>query len=214
MRAAPALGVLLALCGCAQAATKVAPETVKAEAPVARPAVEATFAGKVAAKPPIVGLQVDVTLRNAEKTPRWFVLPARLPAEAEAATGGVTGVEVFDASGEGRAVLGKFLGTAGFQAVLVAAGGEVKLSKVGIAVWPPASAKGPLAIEVIIAKEITVGGLPAEKWFGATSPVSDARVTGDASKAKRAGSKMTEDRDEVPVVFSEDRRITLDVVVP
>lgn len=213
MRAATTLGVLLALTGCAQAATKTAPDVNKAEAPVARPAVEMTFAGKVPGKPPITTVQLDVTLRNAEKAPRWFVFPAKLPLEAIGAGDGVTGVEVFDASGEGRVVLGKFLGTAGFQAVLVAADGEVSLAKLGIPVWKT-GAKGPLAIEVIVASEITVGGQPAAAWFGTASPVSDARASGDASKAKRAASKMTEDRDEVPVVFTEDRRIAIDVVVP
>lgn len=213
MKAATLAGVLLALAGCAQAA-KAAPESVKTEAPVARPAVEAVFAAVVPGKPPMMTLHVDVTLRNAEKTPRWFVFPGRLPADEEAANGGVTGVEVFDASGEGRAILGKFLGTAGFQAVLVAAGGEVKLGRLGIPVWRTSSAKGPVAFDVIVAKEITVGGLPAAKWFGATSPVSDTRASGDASKAKRAGSKMTDDRSEVPVVIAEDRRVPLEVVVP
>lgn len=206
-------GVLLALAGCAQAATKVAPETAaKTEAVVAGPAVQAVFAGRVPGKPPLMTVQVDVTLRNTEKTPRWFVFPGRLPATPDSGSNGVTGVEVYDVSGEGRAILGKFLGTAGFQAILVAAGGEVSIAKLGIPVWH--AKPGPLSFEVIVANEITVGGLPAAKWFGAASPVSDGRASGDASKAKRAGSKMTEDRSEVPVVYSEERRITLDVVVP
>jgi hypothetical protein len=211
----PLVGALLALAGCAQAATKAPPDVVapvKSEAKVAAPAVEIAFAGRAAAKPPMGTILVDVTLRNAESTPRWFVLPGQLPKDAEG--GGVTGVEAYELSGNGRVVLGKWLGTAGFQTVLVAGGAEVKLQRVAIPVWKANDVKGPLAIEVVIAKELTVGGQPAAAWFEKTNPLSDSRVTADVSKAKRAGSKMTEERDEVPVVFSEDRRITVEIAVP
>ena len=210
MRTLPLVGALLLLAGCAQAAAKAPP--AKTEAKVAAPAVEIAFAGKAPAKPPMVTVLVDVTLRNAESSPRWFVLPGQLPKDAEGV--GVTGVEVWELSGDGRAVLGKWLGTAGFQTVLVAPGAEVKLQRVAIPVWQTTPVKGPLAFEVVIAKEITVGGQPAAAWFEKASPLSDSRSSGDASKAKRAGSKFTEDRDEVPVVISEDRRVSVEIAVP
>lgn len=214
MKKLPLVGALLALAGCAQAASKAPPDVtpVKTEAKVAAPAVEITFAGRVAAKPPMGTILVDVTLRNAESTPRWFVLPGQLPKDAEGV--GVTGVEAYELSGDGRVVLGKWLGTAGFQTVLVAPGAEVKLQRLAIPVWQGATVKGPLAIEVVIAKELTVGGQPAASWFEKTNPLSDARASGDFAKAKRAGSKMTEDRDEVPVVISEDRRISVEINLP
>jgi hypothetical protein len=216
VRKLPLVGALLALAGCAQAATKAPPEVspVKSEAHVTAtaPAVEIAFAGRTPAKPPMGTILVDVTLRNAESSARWFVLPGQLPKDAEGE--GVTGVEAWELSGSGRAVLGKWLGTAGFQTVLVAPGAEVKLQRVAIPVWKANDVKGPLAIEVVIAKDITVGGQPAAAWFEKTNPLSDSRASADVSKAKRAGSKMTEERDEVPVVFSEDRRITVEITVP
>lgn len=214
MKKLPLVGALLALAGCAQAASKAPPDVspAKTEAKVAAPAVEIAFAGRTPAKPPMGTILLDVTLRNAESSPRWFVLPGQLPKDAEGE--GVTGVEAYELSGNGRAVLGKWLGTAGFQTVLVAPGAEVKLQGVALPVWKATDVKGPLAIEVVIAKDITVGGRPAASWFEKTNPLSDARASADVSKAKRSGSKMTEDRSEVPVVISEDRRVTVEIVVP
>lgn len=223
MNAALVLGALVALTGCAHAAGKTAAEPAAAKAPanagaetttMAKPAVEAKYAGVVANKPPSATLQLDVTLRNAEKSPRWFVFPSTLPVSEDAKDGGVIGVEAFDASDKGHLVIGKFLGSAAFQAVLLPAGGEVTISRLGIQTWKGPAIKGPIAFEVLIAKEITVGGEPAAAWFATTVPVSDARASGDASKAKHAPSRKTDDRSEVKVVFEEDRRIPLEIAVP
>ena len=175
---------------------------------MARPAIEATYVGSVPGKPPLMTVLLDVTLRNAEKTPRWFVFPGNLPATAATPTGGVTGVEVADASGEGHAVIGRWLGTAGFQTVFVPAGGEVKLGRFGIKIWGMSATAKTLAFDVVIAKEITVGGVPAASWYGTVSPLSDARAVVDVSKGKAAASKMTDDHREVKAVFDEDRRIS------
>lgn len=199
---------MLALTGCAHAAGK------KVETTMSGPAVELAYAGRIPNKPPLMTLLVNVTLRNEEKTPRWFVFPGELPVSEGAASGGVIGVETFDASDNGHLVVGRFLGSAAFQAVLVPAGGEVRLDRFGIPVWQGPATKGPLAIEVLIAKEITVGGEPAAAWFGTTSPTSDARASGDVSKARRGSSRKTEDRSEVKVTFDEDRRIPLEVAIP
>lgn len=208
MKPALVLGALLALTGCAHAAGKAETTTM------AKPAVEAKYAGVVANKPPSATLQLDVILRNAEKTPRWFVFPSTLPVREAAADAGVIGVEAFDASDNGHLVIGKFLGSAAFQAVLLPAGGEVSISRLGIQTWEGPTIKGPVAFEVLIAKEITVGGEPAAAWFSTTVPASDARASGDASKAKHAPSRKTEDRSEVKVVFDEERRIPLEIAVP
>lgn len=217
MNPAIVLGVLLALSGCAHAAGKTAPEPANAKAEtttMSGPAVEAKYNGVKANKPPSATLLLDVTLRNAEKTPRWFVFPSTLPASDDAAEGGVIGVEALDASDKGHLVIGKFLGSAAFQAVLVPAGGEVTITRLGIQTWKGPAIKGPVTFEVLIAKEITVGGEPAAAWFATTVPASDARASGDASKAKYAPSRKTEDRSEVKVVFDEDRRIPLEIAVP
>jgi hypothetical protein len=210
------MGALL-LAGCAQAASKpvtdVKPpvkETIVANAP----AVEATFAGKRPARPPLLNVDVDVTLRNADSSPRWFVLPTYLP-ESKEDRGGVDGVELHEMSGSGRAVVGKFLGTGGFQAVLLAPGAEVKITKLTVGVWQQGGPlKGALPIEVVIAKDLTVGGEPAEKWFGTVAAASDKQVSGDFSKSRISGSKTTDDHGEVPVVFGGERRVTVDVTVP
>ena len=188
--------------------------TKKPEATVAGPAVEVAFAAKLPARPPMVNVLVDVTLRNAEKEPRWFVLPLRSPASPDEAGGGVTGVQAYEATGEGRAVIGKFLGTGGFQVVLVPAGGEVVLSRLAVSSWQP-KPLASLSFDVIVAKDATVGDRPIASWFGEKAPItSDARARVDASKAQIAGERMTEDEGEVKVTFTEPRSIPVTVPLP
>lgn len=226
MRPALAVAALVALAGCAQAASK--PQTASRGTPRAErdsegqavmtkkpdaPAVEVVFAAKQPARPPMVNVLVDVTLRNAEKEPRWFVLPTRAPANPDEAGGGVMGVETYEAAGDGRVVLGKFLGTGGFQAVLVPGGGEVTLSRLAISSWqtrPLAS----LSFDVIVAEDVSVGGEPIAAWFGETAPASDVRARVDASKAEPAGQRMTPDHGELPVTFTGERRLPITLSLP
>lgn len=219
MKPALVLGALIALAGCAQAASKPnasegqAGVAKKPEATVSGPAVEISFAAKQPARPPMVNVLVDVTLRNPGKEPRWFVLPTRAPANPEEAGGGVMGVETYEATGAGRIVLGKFLGTGGFQALLVPAGGEVTLSRLAISSWQP-KPLASLSFDVVVAKDVTVGAEPIAAWFGADAPESDARARADASKAERLGERMTEDDGEVKVSFTGERRIPVEIALP
>lgn len=207
------IGTIVALAGCAQAAAPSAPKKTT-EAPVvaaANPSVEATFAGRLPGKPPLVTVQLDVTLTNPAKEARWFLFPGSIP-ETGTDEGGVTGVEPWEASGEGRAVVGQFLGTKGFSAVLVPAGGVVKLSKYPVRVWNESGWKGPLELDVTVAKDVTVGKEPIASWFGA-NPASDAKVSADMSAAKRLKSKHTEDRGEVPVVVKDGTTLPLEIAI-
>ena len=192
----------------------------RTEATVPGPAVEAKLEARVPGRPPMETLLIDVTLRNAEKEPRWFLLPERIPADAGPDEGGVFGVEAWVAEGKGggRAVIGKFLGTAGFQALLVPAGGVVRLEGFGIPRWRAtarnAAKTETIPIEVTIAKSVTVGGQPIRSWFGTLDPASGAKVIADASKATRAGSKMTDDRGEVPFAVEDAEHVTVELALP
>ena len=88
-------------------------------------------------KPPLVELYFDVVLRNDRAEPRWFLVPSNLgPGTSALLTkGGVDGVEVFGPRGKGRVVIGHFLGTGGFYALLLPARAEVRLQMFPISYW-------------------------------------------------------------------------------
>ncbi|MDT7603281.1 MAG: hypothetical protein QOF61_1278 [Acidobacteriota bacterium] len=164
-------------------------------------------------KPPLVELYFDVTLRNRRDEPRWFLLPSHLyPQSASfAAKGGVDHLQVFAPRGEGRVVIGHFLGTGGFQALLLAARAEVRLRRLRISFWGELPAR--LRVEVVTAKRLQIGDEDAESWFG-VNPTSSAvaDIAEDATNQMHSlRSKSTPDDREVPARFEQDSRFELDV---
>jgi hypothetical protein len=164
-------------------------------------------------KPPLVYLSFDVTLLNDQKSPRWFLLPSNLGSghAAVGEKGGVDTLEVFSPRGKGRVVVGRFLGTGGFNALLLPPGAVVRLRLFPISYWgdPPDN----LEIEIVIARELTIGGDKAENWFG-NIPLSSVKadIAEDAENPMRMRtSKRTKDNKEVAPVIEEDRRLRLQV---
>src|SRR5688572_7813558 len=109
--------LLVAACGCA-VAVGAAPGRVPMTS------VEAKLLEKNYGKPPLMVLKLELTLKNGDDEPRWFLVPRKLPAGNEK---GVNGVEVRAFEGKGRAVVGRFIGTAGFHALLLPPKAEVTL---------------------------------------------------------------------------------------
>src|SRR5205807_5393294 len=111
--------------------------------------------------PPLAELYFDVTLRNDRTAPRWFLLPSNL-GSGMAAIGkkGVDTLEVFAPQGQGRVIVGHFLGTGGFHALLLPPRAEVRLRLFPISDWgdPPAN----LEIEIVMARQLTIGGESVE----------------------------------------------------
>src|SRR5438132_662426 len=102
-----------------------------------RPPAEIKFREMHFRKPPLVELVFDVLLRNDRAQPRWFLLPSNLgPGHASIGEkGGVDALEVFAPRGSGRVVIGHFLGTGGFQALLLPAHAEIHLRALPISYW-------------------------------------------------------------------------------
>lgn len=178
-----------------------------------RPSVEIEFKQMRFGKPPLVDLYFDVTLRNSRRAPRWFLLPSTLNPQSTsfAAKGGVDHLEVFAPRGVGRVVVGRFLGTGGFQALLLPPRAEVRLRLLRISFWGELPAR--LHVEVVTAKRLKIGGGDALTWFGADAESSThADIAEDAtSETRNLRSKSTPDDKEVAVSFEEDRRFGLDV---
>jgi hypothetical protein len=164
-------------------------------------------------RPPLAYLSFDVMLRNDRRSPRWFLLPSKLgPGHAAIGEkGGVDTLEVFAPRGKGRVIIGRFLGTGGFHALLLPPGAEVRLRHFPISYWGELPAN--LQIEIVIARRLTIGGETAESWFG-RNPMSS--VTADISEEAESSMRISHTRrtpgnKEVAPVIEADRRFRIQV---
>ena len=181
----------------------------------AHPPAEITFREMRLRKPPLAELYFDVVLRNDHPGPRWFLLPSNLgPGTSALLTkGGVDTVEVFAPHGSGRVVVGHFLGTGGFYALLLPSHAEIRLRMFPISYW--GDVPDHLQIEVVIAKGLTIGGEPVRAWFE-LNPTCSARADiaeSVLSQTRMIGSRHAPDRKEVRVLLEEENRFKLDVIL-
>jgi len=182
-------------------------------AETSRPAAEIKFREMRFGKPPLAYLSFDVVLRNDRKSPRWFLLPSNLgPGHAPIGEkGGVDTLEVFAPRGKGRIIIGRFLGTGGFQALLLPPGAEIRLRRFPISYWGELPAN--FDVEIVIARRLTIGGETAETWFG-RNPMSSvtADISEEAENAMRIShSRHTLDNKEVAPAIEADRRFRIQV---
>src|SRR5882724_5358253 len=131
---------------------------VECSAQTLRPPVKIKFVEMHFRKPPLVELVFDVVLRNDRAQPRWFLLPSHMypnkPGIPE--NGGVDTLEVFAPRGKGRVIIGRFLGTGGFQALLLPAHAQIHLRALPVEYWGDVPDR--LQLEVVTAKRLTIGG--------------------------------------------------------
>ncbi len=177
------------------------------------PPAEITFREMRLRKPPLAELYFDVVLRNDHSGPRWFLLPSNLgPGTSALLTkGGVDTVEVFAPHGSGRVVVGHFLGTGGFYALLLPSYAEIRLRMFPISYW--GDVPGHLQVEVVTVKGLTIGGEPARAWFE-LNPTCSARadITESAlSYTRMIGSRHSPDRKEVKAMSVGESRFKLEV---
>ncbi len=174
------------------------------------PDIEVIFLTKRPEHPPITGLLFEVTLRNHFDGPRWFMLPSKFSSASEQMGGnGVSAVQVFALGGQGRVIVGRFLGAPGFQALLLPAGAELKLRRFPIQFFGKLP-EDSLSMEVVIASQLTIGGEPAEAWFG-MDPTCDLQADVTEDQRQRLGSRHAPDLKAVPVSIGAERRVTLQV---
>lgn len=173
-----------------------------------KPPVEIRYAGDRPGRPPQLRMQLDVVLRNSKAAPRWFLLPK----SNQAPSGGVDVLEVYELTGKGRAVVGRFLGRAGFQALLLPPGAEVRLHNFPLSYWGERP-HGTLPLEVITASDFSIGGQPARSWFAA-DPASAPGADVSEDKARAIGKHKTADGKEAPVSFTDEERLKIEVALP
>ena len=178
-----------------------------------QPPAEMTFQEMRYGRPPLSYLFFDVVLRNDHNSPRWFLLPSNLGSGhgSIGEKGGVDTLQVFTPRGNGQVIIGRFLGTGGFQALLLRPGAEVRLRRFPISFWGDLPAN--LEIEIVIANGLTIGDESAETWFGVKALSSaTADISEDAESVKRlVRSKRSRDNKEVLPVIEEDQRLHLSV---
>jgi hypothetical protein len=164
-------------------------------------------------KPPLVELIFDVVLRNDRAQPRWFLLPSHMYPEKPGIPfkGGVDTLEVFAPRGKRRVIIGRFLGTGGFQALLLPAHAAVRLRMFPISYW--GDVPDQLQVEIVIAKSLTIGGEDAATWFK-LNPTSSAGADiseNPTNSSRMIRSRHTPDNREVATSIEQDQRITLQV---
>jgi hypothetical protein len=183
------------------------------EAETSQPSAEITFREMRYGRPPLLYLFFDVVLRNDRGSPRWFLLPSNLGSGHGliGEKGGVDTLQVFAPRGNGQVIIGRFLGTGGFHALLLRPRAEVRLRRFPISFWGELPAN--LQIEIVIANRLTIGDERAQSWFGVKA-LSSARadISEDAESVKRlVRSKRSRDNKEVLPLIEEDRRLHLSV---
>ena len=116
-------------------------------------------------RPPLAYLTFDVRLRNDTGSSKWFLLPSNIgPGHAPiGGKGGVDALEAFLLLRTGRVTLGHFLGTGGFNALLLPAHADIRLRRFPISYW--GELPESVSIEIVIAKSLTIGSESAESWF-------------------------------------------------
>ena len=174
--------------------------------------VELTPVGLERGRPPLAFLRVDVALRNYADGPRWFLLPVGLgDTPVGTAGGGVSGVEVYTFGEARQVVLGRFYGSGGFKALLAPAGATLRLRRLAIELWGRPA--GAVPVTVTIAATVTIGGEPAEDWFGGPA-TSAAGAEVMADRGEMIAARDAPNGRELPVALIEAQRLTLLVTPP
>lgn len=165
------------------------------------------FLGERPGRPPMHTLLCEVALRNLADHPRWFLLPSIVATTWSRPPGGVSSVEVSAYAGQGRVVVGAFLGNGGFRAAKLPAHAEVTLRRFDVPLWQddlPAS----VPFEVVAADAVTIVGQPIESWFTA-DPTSDPRATVEDGTMISARSNPDLAESPVALTGAERRKVEL-----
>ncbi len=142
--------------------------------------VTVTLTGHTPGKPPLSWLEVDVTLRNDELAPRWFLVPVSVSTTWPEGGDGIDRVQAFALSGSGRVVLGRLDGLHEWHALRLPAAGELRIRNLQLIAFDE---DPPFSLEVVGTGALSLAGRPAEEVFPGGDPICDPHA--DASAARR-----------------------------
>lgn len=168
------------------------------------PVVEVQYCDSRPGKPPLIHMAFNVTVRNLAGKPQWFLFPAALYDKAEGirTNAGIDAIEMFSDSPEQKITVVYFMGTmnlqpegaGGFKGLFLPAGAVVSVRALDIEFWGDLAA--PLPMRVVMADQVTIGGVPVEQWVG--KKLLSAQIA-DVKDLQHAGSKMAPELKELPV---------------
>jgi hypothetical protein len=162
-------------------------------------------------RPPKLTLYLDATLRNHTTETRWFILPLTVQPSVGIVGGGVFSVDVFELAGRGRAILGRFLGTGGFQALCLPPQSTVRVRDVAVSSWRDLP-DDQLILRCATARHVQVGGSPIEEWMGPDF-VSDSDADVSGADGRPLSDREEEGWKEVAVQRVDEERLSVTVPV-
>jgi hypothetical protein len=185
-RAAARVLALVVIAGCSTVSTpQLSPSA-------SGPVVDAVVRNVRDGKPGLRFCSVDVELRNPSREPRWLVIPWWIPHEGEGKRGlpdHESGLESYLLSARPRLVLVE-ASAGNFYAVRLPGGGSVLVRGLTFyAFWREAPKS--VALEVLVAREITAGGVPLEGLLG-----------GEVTSESGAFARVPEDQRDYRILHS------------
>lgn len=173
-----------------------------------QPMVEMQYCGSRPGKPPLIHMAFNVTVLNFAGKQQWFLFPAALYDKAEGmrSNAGIDAIELFSDSPEQKVTLVHFMGTmnlqpegaGGFKGLLLPAGAVVSVHGLDIEFW--GDPVRPIPMRIVMADQVTIGGVPVERWVG--RKLLSAQ-TADVKDLKSAGSKTAPEVKELPVEITK-----------
>jgi hypothetical protein len=139
-----------------------------------RPEITLRYDDLGSGHPSALWLLFDVELKNGDDRPRWFILPAHVRVdEPDAPPFSVFGADVWRLNARVSLPYVRFIGSEGFQAVLLPASAAVRIHHVPVVWFGPAPA-GTVTIRCAIVDDIEIEGESATVWLGAdvTAPAA------------------------------------------
>lgn len=160
-------------------------------------------------RPPLERLLLDVTLANESEAPRWALIPTHLPRTP----GGVDKLEQLAASaGSSSVTIGRFLGSGGRYAVLLAPGARLTLRKLEVGWWRQGEARD-LAFDIEFADEVLLGAESMASWFDKDVTVRGV-VDADMQTARHTASRRAAGGKEVAVSLTAVTRTPVQLRTP
>jgi hypothetical protein len=172
--------------------------------------VAVTLTGYTPGKPPLSWLTVDVTLRNDELTPCWFLVPVSVATSWPEGGDAIDRVQAFTLGGSRRVVLGRLDGLREWHALRLPGAGEVRVRELPLIAFDEAP---PFSLEVVGTGALSLAGRPAQEVFPGGDPTCAALADVTAAQRTELGSWRA-DGGPAPLTALTPRRYNVTLPLP